>query len=379
MAKILITATVQSHIAQFHKPTINMLKSMGHTVDVAAHNNLHLKKNLSLTEPDTIYEVGFSRSPFNPKNILAYKQLKKVILNGNYDVVHCNTPVGGILTRLACMKLRKKKQLKVVYEAHGLHFFKGGSKLNWLLWYPIEKLFSKITDVMILINKMDYDLVCEKFSAKTVRKIPGVGVNLAQFDATCECDLRKELGLEEDTPIVLSVGELNKNKNHKVVIKAMSEVKDKRVHYCIAGNGPLLEELKNLSKEFKVEQRVHFLGYRRDIAGILKDVDVFVLPSYREGLGMAAIEAMSCGLPLISSNRHGINDYSIENETGFKHNPDDYKGFAESIDKIIADKNLKNKLGENCKQVAQQFSLESSLNEMKNIYSEILGDKAICV
>ena len=240
-------------------------------------------------------------------------------------------------------------------------------------------MFSKITDVMILINKMDYDLVCEKFSAKTVRKIPGVGVNLAQFDATCECDLRKELSLEEDTPIVLSVGELNKNKNHKVVIKAMAEVEDKRVHYCIAGNGPLLEELKNLSKEFKVEQRVHFLGYRRDIAGILKDVDVFVLPSYREGLGMAAIEAMSCGLPLISSNRHGINDYSIENETGFKHNPDDYKGFAESIDKIIADKNLKNKLGENCKQVAQQFSLESSLNEMKNIYSEILGDKAICV
>lgn len=373
MARVLITATVQSHIAQFHKPVIRMLQEMGCCVEIAARNNLHEKKNLTLTEPDAIHEVNFCRSPFSFQVFSAYKQLKKVIEAGNYDIVHCNTPVAGILTRLACRKLRRQGKVKVIYEAHGLHFFKGGPKTGWLIWYPIERFFSRFADMMILINKMDYALAKEKFHAKMVRRIPGIGVNISQFKDLGNGDLRRELSLAADTPIVLSVGELNENKNHKTVITALSMMKTTKAHYCIAGNGPLLQELTEYAKTLGLQDRVHFLGYRRDVPVLLSQADVFVLPSKREGLGMAAIEAMSFGLPLVSSNRHGINDYSIENVTGFKHDPEDSHSFAESIDKLLADDGLREKLGENCKKIAMEFTLEESLKCMKAHYTELMG------
>ena len=372
MARILMTATVQSHIAQFHKPVIRMLREMGHQVDVAARNNLHEKKNLTLTEPDQIIPVEFCRSPFSFQIFPAYRQLKKVIYQGNYDIVHCNTPVAGILTRLACRKLRKQGKVKVLYEAHGLHFFKGGPKSGWLIWYPIERFFSRYADMMVLINKMDYELVKEKFHTEKVRRIPGIGVNLSQFQDLGGGDLRNELSLPENTPLVVSVGELNENKNHKTVITAISLMENKQAHYCIAGNGPLLQELTEHASNLGIADRVHFLGYRRDVPRILNQADVFVLPSRREGLGMAAIEAMSCGLPLVSSNRHGINDYSIEGVTGFKHDPADSKGFARSIDQLLADKTLRHDLGENCKNVAQEFTLEESIKCMKTYYMELM-------
>lgn len=374
MAKILLTATVQSHIAQFHKPVIRMLQEMGHQVEVAARDNLHEKKNLTLTEPDAIHQVNFCRSPFSFQIFPAYKQLKRVIEAEHYDIVHCNTPVAGILTRLACRKLRKQGKVKVIYEAHGLHFFKGGPRSGWLIWYPIERFFSRFADMMILINKMDYTLVKEKFHTKLVRRIPGIGVNLSQFKDLGNGDLRQELSLPAETPIVLSVGELNENKNHKTVITALSRMENKAAHYCIAGNGPLLQELTEHSCTLGIEDRVHFLGYRRDVPALLSQADVFVLPSRREGLGMAAIEAMSFGLPLVSSNRHGINDYSIEGVTGFKHDPSDSQGFAESIDRLLADETLRQELGENCKRVAQEFTLEESLSCMKKYYLEMLGN-----
>lgn len=373
MARVLMTATVQSHIAQFHKPVIQMLQEMGCTVEIAARNNLHEKKNLTLTEPDARHEVNFCRSPFSFQVFSAYKQLKKVIEAGNYDIVHCNTPVAGILTRLACRKLRKQGKVKVIYEAHGLHFFKGGPKSGWLIWYPIERFFSRFADTMILINKMDYALAKEKFHTQRVRRIPGIGVNLKQFKDLGNGDLRQELSLPAETPIILSVGELNENKNHKTVIAALAQMHHKDAHYCIAGNGPLLQELTAYAAELGLSQRVHFLGYRRDVPLLLSQADVFVLPSRREGLGMAAIEAMNFGLPLVSSNRHGINDYSIENVTGFKHDPDDQSGFAASIDKLLDDPALREQLGENCKKIAQEFTLEESLRYMKEYYTELLN------
>lgn len=373
MKKVLLVATVQSHIAQFHKPTILALKKQGIMVDVAAHNNLYLKENLTLNEPDHIFEVAFQRSPFSLKNIKAYRQLKNLIKKEKYDIVHCNTPVGGVLTRLACRKLRKNG-LKVIYEAHGFHFFEGSSRLNWILWYPIEKLLSRFTDALVLINKMDYKLAKSKFKAKATYRIPGVGVNLSQFKTESTTDFRNDFSIPDDASVVLSVGELNVNKNHKTGIKALSLLKDKSIHYCIAGNGPLLEELIDFSKTCGVEERVHFLGYRRDLPAIFRQSKLFLLPSYREGLGMAAIEAMSCGLPLVSSNRHGINDYSIDGVTGFKCHPADYETMAKHIERILSDEDLRNKLSENCKEIAKQFSLEESVATMMKIYEETLGE-----
>ena len=372
MKKVLLVATVQSHIGQFHKPLINMLHENGYQVDVAARDNLGQKNGLTLTEPDNIHNVCFSRSPFNLKNIKAYKELKRIIKTNKYDIVHCNTPVGGILTRMACNKMRKKGEIKVIYEVHGFHFFKGGSKKNWMIWYPVEKYFSKQTNVLVTTNQMDYELALEKFTKTKVEKVPGVGIELDKFiNAEKNYSLKEELGLKDDDFVLLSVGELNKNKNHEVVLRALAKLNNKKIHYLICGNGPLQDYLEELISKLNLNGQVHLLGYRRDIASICKVSDVFMFPSKREGLGMASIEAMSTGLPIITSDRHGINDYSVDGVTGFKYNPNDIDGFAEGISKLMNDPELRNKMGEDNKEVAKRFSTENAMKAIKEVYEKL--------
>lgn len=373
MKKILLVATLQSHIAQFHKPLIKMLQQLGCQVDVAARNNLAQKNNLTLTEANVIYDVPFDRSPYSLKNIRAYKTLKGIINSGEYDVIHCNTPVGGILTRLAARWCRKKGQCKVIYEAHGFHFFKGGSLINWVLWYPVECFFSRFTDILITINKMDYDLASKRFLKTSVKYIPGVGVNLEQFlRVESRANLKDEIGISKEDLIILSVGELNKNKNQQVIIKALSKISNEHVHYCLAGNGPRLKNLQKLSVKMGVKERVHFLGYRRDLVDIYKSADIFVLPSKREGLGMAAIEAMACGLPIVTSDRQGINDYSIDGLTGYKCSSNDVAGFAECIKKLIDNSTLRENMGRYNMQLSQKFNLSAAMEALMKVYSEII-------
>lgn len=373
MKKVLLVATVQSHIAQFHKPLIAWLADAGCQVDVAAKDNLSLKPNLHLDIQGTKYDIPFERSPFSLKNLKAYFQLKKVINEGDYDIIHCNTPVGGILARLAANTKRKRGDLKVIYQAHGFHFYQGGPKKNWFLWYPIEKWFSRYTSVLITINKMDHALAKKRFHAECVAYVPGVGLDLSRFACPEQSlDLRKEFSLPDDAKIIISVGELNRNKNQQVIIRALAHTNDKKMHYFLVGNGPEENALRQLSEQLGVALQVHFLGYRRDVPALLKNADVYAFPSRREGLGMASIEAMASGLPLVTSNRHGINDYSEDGITGFKYDPDDYQGFAEGIVKIAYDDVLKGQMGANNIEVSKRYSLDASMRELTQVYRRLL-------
>lgn len=369
--KVLLIATVQSHVAQFHKPMIKWLKSEGHIVHVGAKNNLHVKKDLSLNDPDEIFDIPFSRSPFSLKNIKAYKQVKKLLKDGGYDIVHCNTPIGGVITRLAGKRFRKKG-LKIIYEAHGFHFFKGGSKKNWLLWYPIEKMLAKRTDVLVTMNKEDFALAQKKFKARHVCYTPGVGFDLNLFENKTPVDLRKEYNLSDDDKIILSVGELNKNKNQETILKALAKLNNDKVHYFLAGNGPLREYLEQSAKKLGIDKNVHFLGYRRDLPSIYPLIDIFVMPSRREGLPLSGLEAMSCGKPILTSNRRGLNDYSVDGVTGFKYHPDDVDGFKEGMEKLLFTDGLKESMAESCKEKAKEFSVEKALEAIKQAYEKAM-------
>ena len=340
MAKILITATVQSHIAQFHKPVIRMLQEMGHQVEVAARNNLHEKKNLTLTEPDMIHEVNFCRNPFSLQIFPAYRQLKKVIEAGGYDVVHCNTPVAGILTRLACRKLRKQGKIKVFYTAHGFHFYQGAPKQNWLLWYPIEKIFARMTDVLITITDEDYRLASEKFRCTVVRH-HGVGANSKKFyimDESEKAKIRNEYGIGADTKIVMNIGELLPNKNQKTAIEAMKTVVEKCPNslLLIAGNGPEQDNLLQIAEKNGISEHVRLLGYTRDVHKLLNICDVLVACSFREGLPLNLMEAMLCGKPIIASNNRGHRELVDEERTGYLVEPNDSLMYAERIYQIFS-------------------------------------------
>lgn len=212
--KILLVATVQSHIAQFHRPLAEVLHAHGYEVHAAARNNLAEKNGLQLDFVDKVFDVRFSRSPKSKDNITAYNQLKTIVDSGNYEVVHCNTPMGGMIARLATRAARKKGT-KLFYTAHGFHFYDGAPKKNWMIFYPIEKFFSKMTDILITITHEDYKVASEAFHCK-VAYMHGVGVSGERYKPVTieeKLSLRGKMGYSKNAKILLCIGELNDNKN----------------------------------------------------------------------------------------------------------------------------------------------------------------------
>jgi glycosyltransferase involved in cell wall biosynthesis len=304
--------------------------------------------------------------------ISSYIMVKKLVEKKNYDIVHCHSPIGGVICRLAANKLRKNG-LRVIYTAHGFHFFKGAPLKNWLFYYPVEKYLSRYTDILITINQEDYERAKRKFKAKKIEYVPGVGIDINKFQnvAVDKEKKRVELGIAKEAYVMLSVGELNENKNHSTVIRALKRVNNPNITYMICGQGPLEEKLKDLIKGLDLSSQVKLLGYRSDIPEILKVSDLFVFPSHREGLGLAAIEAMASGLPIITSNIHGIKDYSIDGVTGYSCSPNDFKGFASAIKKIISNQEKTKDFVRYNKERVIEFSDDRVLERMDTIYNSL--------
>lgn len=367
--KILYVTTVSNTVNAFLIPHIKMLVAQGSQVDVAF--NIVQKVKPEIEELGCkIHILPLKRSPFNKNNLIAYKELKKILQIEKYDLVHTHTPVASAIVRLAC---RKSSEIKVIYTPHGFHFFKGAPLRNWLIYYPVEKYLSRYTDVLITINKEDYNRA-KKFRAKKVEYIPGVGLDTKKFEniIVSKKEKRKELGIPDEAIVLLSVGELNKNKNHETVIKAISKLDNKNLIYLICGIGSMGNHLTKMARKLCLEKQVILLGYRNDIPELLKMADIFVFPSKREGLGLAALEAMASGLPLITSNVHGIIDYSIDGITGFTCKPMDVRGFANAIQRLLDDKELRNKMGAHNKKSVYQFDLKKVLTLMEEIYANML-------
>lgn len=365
--KVLFTATVvKTHINVFHLPYLKWFKKRGYEVHVAAKNDF-INEPCIIPNCDKYYDVKFARFPFSKTNIKAYKQLKKLIQENNYDIIHCHTPVAGVLTRLAA---RKNKNTTVIYTAHGFHFFKGAPLLNWLIYYPVERFCARFTDKLITINKEDYERA-KQFKLRKNGKVyyvPGVGINLEKIQnlKVNVKQKKKELVISEDIPVLLSVGELIKRKNHKTVLKALSQIKDKNFIYLICGRGVLKEYLHNLTKQLGLESKVKFLGFRKDIAEICKTVDLFIFPSYQEGLPVALMEAMACELPVIASNVRGNRDL-IAKENLFE--PDNINEITSLIEKRLDDMK-KNGLRKETYTNLEQYSLKNVFKQMAEIYTD---------
>lgn len=366
--KVLLTATVQSHICQFHKPLMKLLQENGYEVHVAARDNLAEKNGLKIDFADKVFDVPFERSPLSPKNLKAYKEVKKIIDNGDYDFVHTNTPAAGVFTRLAAQKARKKGTC-VIYTAHGFHFYDGAPKKNWMIYYPIEKFCARLTDKLITITEEDYALASENFKTN-VYHIHGVGANSSKFYALCEEEkktIREELCIPEDTKVIVNVGELLPNKNQRTAILAMKKVVEKypTAKLFIAGNGPELDNLTNLVKENGLGNSVEFLGYTLELNKYNNIAECSVACSFREGLPLNVMEAMLCENAVVASNNRGHRELVKDGVTGFIVGATDVDAFADRIIKVLDNPS---EYGTNAVQYANQFTDANVLNELKEIY-----------
>lgn len=369
--KVLLTATVQSHICQFHRPLVEVLHAHGCEVHVAARDNLAEKNGLKLDFVEKVFNVPFARSPKNKNNLHAYKELKTIIDDEHYDVIHCNTPMGGIVTRLAARRIRKKGT-KVYYTAHGFHFYQGASKKNWIVFYPIEKFFSRITDKLITITREDYKLANEKFHCQ-VEHIHGVGVDGKRYCSASreeQLTIRKKFNFSSEQKIILCVGELLPNKNQKMAIQAMKEIVKEYpdAQLLLAGNGPEKENLENLIKAIDLIHNVKMLGYVTNLQEYQKIADVSVSCSKREGLPLNIVEAMLSGTPVVASKNRGHRELICDGKIGFLIDIDDYKAMAAKVLILLQDNILYGKIRENASLYAQAYTFNNVKKELRKVY-----------
>lgn len=381
--KVLIVASVASMIDQFNMPNIILLKKMGYEVDVACNfvegNTCSferiqtLKEKLKKLNVD-VFQIDFCRSPMAFfKNIKAYKQVLKLMRFTHYRFVHCHSPIGGLCARIAA----HKTQTKVIYTAHGFHFYKGAPLKNWLLYYPAEWLLAYWTDVLITINKEDYGRALQHLHARKVIYVPGVGIDLQKFHQ-CVCDeniqkLRQEIQIPENYTWVISVGELIPRKNQETLIRAVASVEN--VFCTIIGRGELQEYLEELIVQLNVNHRVRLLGYRTDVNKLCQSADVFALPSFHEGLSVALMEAMACGLPIICSNIRGNIDL-IDEQGGCLFDPHNEDDCSLALTSLLS-RDLK-KVGSYNAEKVKQFALERVQNKMHHIYLIAVGELKNC-
>lgn len=363
MKRVLIVCTTDSMIWNFLVPHIKHMESLGMTIECACSVTGMYFNELKEQHGLTMHEIHFHRSPYNFENIKAYKELKKLVINGDFDTIFCHEPVGGAMGRF----VGKKTKRKVIYMAHGFHFFNGASKVNWLIYYNVEKFLARYTDALLVINQEDYG-VAKKFMAKDVALINGIGINTSKFKRFETNYIREIYNLSGDDFIMLTVGELIPRKNHEVIIKMISKMKNDKLHFFIAGEGELTETLKMIVKELNIENNVHFLGFSRNISELCNSCDLFVFPSVHEGLPVALMEAMACGKPVVVSKIRGNVDLIDEGKGGYFVDTYDIDGYAKAIQKFLDNKELLKEFGDYNIEKVKQFDIEYVKGQLKEIY-----------
>lgn len=352
----------------FHLPYLNMFQEEGWETSVAARNDYEDPTDCNIPHCNHYYDIPFERSPLKFDNIRAYRALKKLLSEEHYDIIHCHTPMGGVLARLAARKYRKRGT-KVIYTAHGFHFYKGAPLKNWLLYYPVEWLCAHWTDTLIAINQEDYALAKKCMHAKNVVFVPGVGVDFTRFDEVKvnRAAMRRELGVPKDAVLLLSVGELIQRKNHEVVIRAVADLDRNDIYYFVAGQGELEGQLAFVIRTLDLVDRVKLLGYRKDIPELLKIADIFVFPSLHEGLPVALMEALACNMPVVCSNIRGNKDLVKDGVNGRIVKNTVY-GFKDGIQRLVNSIEERTGLGIAAKETVRCFELTEVLKQMRRIY-----------
>ena len=320
-----------------------------------------------------IHQIDFIRQPYDLRNIKAYNQVVELIKREKYDIIHCNTPIGGVIGRLAGKKCGVKK---VIYQVHGFHFYEGAPLKNWILYYNAEKILARFTDTIITMNYEDYK-VAEKFKLNNdgrVYNVHGVGIDLNGFSGIEKHReiKRKELGFTDDEIVLISMGDLIERKNYNVAIKAIAMSNNPKLQYIICGKGSELKKLQNLSRKLRVEKQIHFLGFRADIKELLAASDIFLFTSLQEGLPRSLMEAMAAGLPCVASKIRGNVDLISNGKGGFLCKPNDIEMFYIAMLKIVNDKLLRQKMSRINLMTIKEYDLSIVINEISKIYEKVL-------
>lgn len=380
MKKALIVANLAGFIGTFLQNDIKILKSMGYEVHCAgnASNKNPEENERAFREFGTAFhQIDVDgKSPLSRSNMKALRQLRRLMKTEKFELVHCHTPIAGAIARVVAAPYRVGggTRCRVIYTSHGFYFHEGSGKKSWILYYSIEKFMSLFSDAIITINEEDYKNA-KKMFCKKVYHINGVGFDASKYRDVIvnKNEYRQVLGVPPDALMILAVGELSDRKNHQVVVKAMGKAGIPNAVFAVCGKAikgqGTFDKLIALAEKENVN--IMFLGHRADIPQVCHCADIGVLPSTREGLGMAGLEMLAAGLPLVTSNVHGIKDYMVDGVTGYMVSPYDVDGFSDALIKL-SDSDVRERMKSECIRAVEQFDNSVSNQQMLNIYQELL-------
>lgn len=378
--KALIVTTISGFVPQFAMNDVRILQSEGYEVHYASNfrNPIYSFDKKMLKEQGIIlHQVDIFKSPIKLcRHLSAIKQLVNIIDTEKINLVHCHNPMGGVDGRYAAHYSKMKPV--TIYTAHGFHFYKGAPTINWLLYYTMERWMAHKTDILVTINKEDYKR-SKKFHLKKnglVRQIHGVGVDMKRFKASNDISktgsIRDSIGVPRDAFHIVTAAEINDNKNQSVVIKAIAQCEYDDIYYSLCGKGPEEKKLRRLIDELGLQDRVRLLGYRTDMDEILRSADCFAFPSIREGLGVAAIEALSSSVPLIVADNRGTREYSVGEENAYICDSSDVDEFKRAIVELHDDAEKRKLMAERCRDSVRKFSKDNNNTLMTSIYHEAM-------
>ena len=372
MKKILIVTSVASMILQFNISNIKILKELNYEVyifsnfktgNTVSNEKIDFLKNLLSELRVNFYHSNIYRNPFNPLNLFSFFYLLFLVKRLKVDVIHSQSPVGGIFGRLVSIFFN----IKSIYTAHGFHFFKGSSFLTWLFYFPIEKFLSRFTNDLIVMNNEDFMIASKKFYQNRITYIPGIGIKNKDF-------LKKRFinNSLNDPLIIVSVGELISRKNHLQSIDIVSKLKFNFIFY-ILGKGKLFSKLNSKIIKLNLNNKVQLIGYTPNVREYLKKADIFLFTSKQEGLPISLLEAMDEGNICVASNIRGNKDIVTDNFDGFLIEKDQISKYVEIINLIHKGRFNLNEISLNAQTKAISFKTENIYLKMKEIYTKYLN------
>jgi len=375
-----MTTSVPSTVTAFLLPYVQHYRKRGWRVEAASNGVTMSAKCVAAF--DAVHEVPWTRRPTDPVNLTAAAaRLRDIVRDGRFDIVHTHDPVAAFVTRLALRKLRRTGRPKVVYTAHGFHFYRGAPLAQRAIFQVIERVASRWTDHLIVINQEDL-ASAQRFPLARKGKVslmPGIGIDRSYYDlATLSASeierVRRELGLASGQPLFTMIAEFNPGKRHRDAVSALAASGLSTAVLALAGEGPLMAETRALAEHVGIGDRVKLLGYRTDIPALVAASAAILLPSEREGLPRSLMEASALERPVIASRIRGVSELVTE-QTGFLHAVGDVDAIAEAMRTVANDPEGMLRMGRAGRRAMAPYDIVNLLALHDALYSALLGDR----